>query len=109
MKSSHLPLLQAKDEIALGALGDEVGDAPPVRLAVIAGAVGGSNAVLDELLAGGGSMELGISAETASEGQAGDGVGGRGAEGAGGLGGVGHTQSWAQRGEECGHGWRKDV
>ena len=109
IKGSDLPLLQAKNEIALGALGDEVRDAPPARLAVIAGAVGCGDVVLDDLLAGRGGMELGLCAEAAGEGQAGDGVGGRGAEGAGGLGGIGHAQGRAQRGEEGRHGWMEDV
>lgn len=109
IKSSHLPLLQAKDEIALGALGDEVCDAPPARLAVIAFAIGGGDVVLDDLLAGGGGMELGLCAEAAGEDQAGDGVGRRGAESAGGLGGANHAHGWAHRGEEGGHGWMEDV
>lgn len=91
----------------MGALGDEVCDAPPARLAVLAVAMGCSNSVLDDLLAGRGSMELGLSAEAAGEGQTGDGVGGRGAKGAGGLGDIGHAHGWAQRGEKGGHGWRE--
>lgn len=54
-------------------------------------------------------MELGLPTEAAGDGQAGNGVRGRGAEGTGGLAKVGHAQAWAQRGEECGHGWGWDA
>lgn len=73
--------------------------------------MGSGNGVFDDLLAGGGGMELGLCAEAASEGQAGDGPVGRGAEGAGvpGDAGQAHAQVRAQGRDEGRHGWMEDV
>lgn len=85
----------------MGTLGSKAGNAEPAGLTVIAGTVGRADDVFDDFLAGGSSLQLGVGAEAAGDGQTGEGVGGRGAEGTGGLGGrLGHAQAGAERVEE---------
>ncbi|KAI9166738.1 Glutathione synthetase large chain [Paramyrothecium foliicola] len=93
------PLGQAQQVVAASGLGDEVGDAEPAGLAVVAGARVAGDGVADELAAVGAGVQLWGVGQVADDGHAGEGARRRGAEGTGRSGGGGATE---ESGRHCG-------